>query len=295
MHLCTAASTWASLLRSHSPVTTLTPRDDTAPAVCASCAWSLRVVRKRFAPSLAKASAVGVPKLCRASVTKTVLPFRLVSTLSPSSLSLAYSIPLDWSAWRSGQSSQEIRSAIDQIGLTRNVAGLFAGEKDYRRGALVDGALHWNGDGLYACAFTTWDFLAWCADDFDTARANEVGGDIILAVLARNGPGQPFGRHFRRGAGGATKGGDPRVVDDTSPAVLHHTGKHRLTHQEGRVQVDAHGPEPVLRADVQQLPPRPPPGVIHHHINPAKLGQSCVHEGLDLLLVGYVTLARHHF
>src|SRR3989475_9069085 len=197
MHLCTAASTCASLLRSHSPVTTLTPRDDTARAVCASCSWSLRVVRKRFAPSLAKASAVGVPKLCRASVTKTVLPFRLVSRLSPSILSLAYSAPLGRSAWRYGQSSQEIRSAIDQIGLTRNVAGLFAGEKDHRRGALIDGALPGNGDGLYTCAFTTWDLLSWRADDFDTAWANEVSGDIILTVLTRNRPSQPFGSHFR--------------------------------------------------------------------------------------------------
>src|SRR5712691_2554197 len=178
------------------------------------------------------------------------------------------------SAWspHSPPRLQKIRSAIDQIGLTRNIAGLFTGEKDHRRGALIDGALPGNGDGLYAGTFTTWDFLSWRAYDFDTARANEVRGDIILAVLASNRPGQPFGRHFRRGAGGATEGSDTRVVDDTSPAVLHHAGQHRLTHQEGRVQVHAHGREPVLRADAQQIPPRPPPRVIHHHVNTAKLG-----------------------
>src|SRR5262249_52361527 len=153
------------------------------------------------------------------------------------------------SAWspRSPPRLQEIRSTVDQIGLTRNVAGLFAGEKDHRRSALIDGALPGNGDGLYAGAFTTWDFLSWRADDFDAAWANEVRGDIILPILASNRPGQAFGRHFRRGAAGATEGGDTRVVDDTSPAVLHHTGQHRLTHQEGCVQVHAHGREPVLR------------------------------------------------
>src|SRR5262249_12132306 len=57
--------------------------------------------------------------------------------------------------------SQEIRSAIDQIGLTCDIAGLFASEKDYHRSALIDGALPGDGDGLYAGAFTTWDLLAW--------------------------------------------------------------------------------------------------------------------------------------
>src|SRR6266404_4486190 len=132
------------------------------------------------------------------------------------------------SAWspHSPPRLQEIRSTIDQIGLTRNVAGLFAGEKDHRRGALIDGALPGNRDGLYAGAFTTGDFLSWCAYDFDTARANEVGGDIILAVLASNRSSQAFGRHFRCGAGGATEGGDTRVVNDTSPALLHHAGQY---------------------------------------------------------------------
>src|SRR5215813_762113 len=94
------------------------------------------------------------------------------------------------SAWspRSPPRLQEIRSTIDQIGLTCNVAGLFAGEKDHHGSALIDGALPGNGDGLYAGAFTTGDFLSWRAHDFDTSRANEVCGDVILAVLARNGP-----------------------------------------------------------------------------------------------------------
>src|SRR5262245_7619078 len=113
--------------------------------------------------------------------------------------------------------SQEVCAAIDQIGLTRDVARLFAGEKDHRRGALIDGALPGNGDSLYPCAFTTRDFLSGRADDCNTAWANEVRGNIVLTVLARNGPGQPCGRHFRRGAGGAPEGGDPRVVDDPSP------------------------------------------------------------------------------
>src|SRR5262245_52038254 len=91
------------------------------------------------------------------------------------------------------------------------------------------------------------------------------------------------------------KGGDTRVVVDPSPAVLHHTGQHRLPHQEGRVQVDAHRRQPVLRADAQQLPPCAPPGVIHHHVNTAKFGQSLVDKGLDLLLVGHITTASHHF
>src|SRR5262245_17271275 len=201
------------------------------------------------------------------------------------------------SAWspHSPPRLQEIRSTIDQIGLTRNVTGLFAGEKDHHRGALIDRALSGNGDGLYAGAFTTGDFLSWRADDFDTARANEVRSDIILAVLTRNRSGQPFGRHFRRGTAGAPEGGDTRVVDDTSPAVLYHAGQHRLTHQEGRVQVNAHGCEPVLHADAQQIPARSPPCVIHHHVNTAKLGQSRVDESLDLLLVGYITPARHDF
>lgn len=50
---------------------------------------------------------------------------------------------------------QEIGAAIDQKGLTHNVARLLAGEKDYRCGALIDGALPGNGDGLDAGAFTS--------------------------------------------------------------------------------------------------------------------------------------------